>query len=250
VLDAGGAVTGVVSLIRDISRERDIDRMKTEIVRSVSHEFRTPLSAIVGMTEMILEGDLDKQRERQYLQTILSEGMRLSDMVSDLLSIARLESGLETLRPEALDLKALFDELLTSLETAREKKKASMVYNLQGIITVTADGAKLKQVLLNILDNSLLYAEDGCHIEITARKRENGVEIAVKDNGWGIPEEDLPHLKERFYRGRHGERLKGTGLGLFLCNEIMRLHGGTMEIASELGTGTTVTLILPAVTAP
>lgn len=245
VLDSYGAVTGVVSLIRDISREKEIDRMKSEIVRSVSHEFRTPLSAIVGMTEMILEGDLDEQRQRQYLQTILREGMRLSDMVSDLLSIARLESGMETLRLEVLDLKSLFDDLMASLETAVEKKKASIRYDLQGITTFSGDGAKLKQVLLNILDNSLMYSDTGCQVAISVKKKEHGIEIAVKDNGWGVPDEDMPHLRERFYRGRHGERIKGTGLGLFLCNEIIRLHGGTMEIRSTLGTGTEVILSLP-----
>ncbi len=245
VLDAAGAVTGVVNLIRDISREKEIDRMKTEIVRSVSHEFRTPLSAIVGMTEMILEGDLNAEREKQYLQTILREGMRLSDMVSDLLSIARIESGLETVRPEPLDLRVLFDEVMGSLETAREKKEASIRYDLQEVTTVTGDGPKLKQVLINIIDNSLMYSEIGCRVEIIAGKKEDGIEIVVKDNGWGIPDEDIPHLRERFYRGRHGERLKGTGLGLFLCNEIIRLHGGTMEIRSELGRGTEVSLYLP-----
>jgi len=245
VLDSDGAVTGVVSLIRDISRESEIDRMKTEIVRSVSHEFRTPLSAIVGMTEMLLEGDLDKTRESQYLQTILSEGMRLSEMVSDLLSIARIESGMETLRPEVLDLKSLLDEVLASLETTVEKKKALIWYDLRGLTTVTGDVAKLKQVLINILDNSLMYSDIGCRVEITVEKRDNGIEITLKDNGWGIPDEDIPHLKERFYRGRHGEKIKGTGLGLFLCNEMIRLHGGTMEIRSELGKGTEVKLYLP-----
>ncbi|MBA4372899.1 MAG: hypothetical protein C0402_08540 [Thermodesulfovibrio sp.] len=245
VLDAGGAVTGVVCLIRDISREKEIDRMKTDIIRSVSHEFRTPLSAIVGMTEMILEGDLDAQKDKLYLQTILSEGMRLSDMVSDLLSIARIESGMETLRPEVLDVAAIFEELQVSLESSCKKKNASIRCEVQGIKTFTADGSKLKQVLLNVIDNSLMYSDSGCLVAVTAKKSDNGIVITVKDNGWGISAEDMPHLKERFYRGRHGEKIKGTGLGLFLCNEIIRLHGGTMDIRSTFGTGTEVTLYLP-----
>lgn len=245
VLDPAGAVSGVVCLVRDISREKEIDRMKTEIVRSVSHEFRTPLSAIVGMTEMILDGDLEAEREKLYLQTILSEGMRLADMVSDLLSIARLESGMETLRPESLDIAALLQELKASLESICTRKKATISCELSGPITFRGDGSKFRQVLLNIIDNSLMYSDSGCRVAVSAKKRDNGIEILVKDNGWGISEEDMPHLRERFYRGRHGESIKGTGLGLFLCNEIIRLHGGTMDIRSIFGQGTEVLVYLP-----
>ncbi len=245
VRGSGGTVIGAVNLLRDVSREKEIDRMKTEIIRSVSHEFRTPLSAIVGMTEMILDGDLDETRTTQYLQTILSEGMRLSSMVSDLLSIARIESGMETIRHEALSLRRLVEDVLTSLATTIEKRGAKVSYTLQGVDAVVGDGAKLKQVLLNVVENALMFSGAGCRVDIVARKRDNDIAIEVRDNGWGIPETDLPHLKERFYRGVHGERVKGTGLGLFLCNEILRLHGGGMEIRSTFGVGTEVTIYLP-----
>ncbi|MHB8880781.1 MAG: PAS domain S-box protein [Thermodesulfovibrionales bacterium] len=245
VLGPDNAVTGVAVLMRDISREKEIDAMKTEIIRSVSHGFRTPLSAIVGMTEMILDGDVDETKEKNYLSVILSEGMRLSNMVSDLLSIARIESGMERIRPEQFDMKKFLDELLFSLNAAIDKKQAAVRYDIGGVSVLYADPGKLKQVLMNIIDNSLTFSDPGCRIDIKVNKRDTGIEITIQDTGWGIPEEDMPHLTERFFRGRHGEKMKGSGLGLFLCSEILRLHGGRMDIRSAPGQGTGITVHLP-----
>jgi len=247
VLSPDGSVTGVVNLLRDVSREKEIDRIKTEIVRSVSHEFRTPLSAIVGMTEMILDGDVDNDRITQYLHTILNEGRRLSNMVSDLLSIARIESGMEVIRPELLDMTEIVDEVLASLGTVIDSKQAVVTIDMGDVTPFSGDGAKLRQVLLNIVYNSLTFSDQGCRIEIKAHRKDSGMEISVKDNGWGISSEDIPHLRERFYRGRHGDRIKGTGLGLFLCNEILRLFGGSMDITSTPGAGTEVRIYIPEV---
>lgn len=245
VRDAEGNVTGVVNLLRDISREKEIDRMKTEIIRSVSHEFRTPLSAIVGMTEMILEEDIDEQQSKKYLSTILSEGVRLSNMVSDLLSIARIESGKEILRLVEIDMKELLSEVARSFSSLAEKKKAVITFDADGASHIVGDEEKIKQILSNLIDNSLMFSDEGCNIEVSVKDTEVGVEITVSDSGWGIPEEDMAHLAERFYRGRHGQRIKGTGLGLSLCREIVKMHGGSMDIRSKQGVGTKVVLSLP-----
>ncbi|MDA8240676.1 MAG: PAS domain S-box protein [Nitrospiraceae bacterium] len=245
VLDAGGGVSGVVNLVRDISREKEIDRMKTEIIRSVSHEFRTPLSAIVGMTEMILEEDIDGKRAKKYLRTILSEGIRLSNMVSDLLSIARIESGKEILKMVNVDMKELLSGLSRSFSPLVEKKKAEIKYDVDAGRYVVGDEEKIKQVLTNLIGNSLMFSDEGCRVHVSVTDTEGGIVITVSDNGWGISEEDLSHLPERFYRGRHGQRIKGTGLGLSLCREIVKMHGGSMEIRSKPGAGTEVVLSLP-----
>jgi two-component system sensor histidine kinase VicK len=245
VREAGGKVTGVVNLLRDISREKEIDRMKTEIIRSVSHEFRTPLSAIVGMTEMILEGDIDDRRSKKYLGTILSEGIRLSNMVSDLLSIARIESGKELLRLVEIDVKELLSGISHSFSALAEKKKADITYDIDGVSHFVGDEEKIKRILTNLIDNSLMFSDEGCSIEVALKDTKGGVEIRVLDTGWGISEEDMAHLAERFYRGRHGQRIKGTGLGLSLCREIIKMHGGSMDITSKPGVGTQVVLSLP-----
>ncbi len=190
--------------------------MKTEIIKSVSHEFRTPLSAIVGMTEMILDEDVDKDRSRNYLNTILSEGIRLSNMVSDLLSISRIEGGKESLSFGKIDLKPLMDELIRAYAAIIENKKAKVGYDIDGIDTIVGDEGKIRQLLMNLVDNALMFSDEGCKIGIKVRELESGIQFTVSDNGWGVSPEDLPHLTEKFFRGRHGEMIKGTGLGLSL----------------------------------
>jgi len=103
----------------------------------------------------------------------------------------------------------------------------------------------MKQLLINFIDNALTFSDKGCIIEVAAKRNDAMLEISIADNGWGIPEEDIPHLAERFYRGRHGDRVKGTGLGLALCYEILRMHEGSMNIASRLGEGTKITIRIP-----
>ncbi len=245
ILDRNGSVTGIVNLIRDVSREKELDKMKTELIRSVSHEFRTPLSAIVGMTEMLLHGDVEDNKVNNYLNTIRDEGMRLSRMVTELLSIARIESGKETLKLGIVDLENLFRGVADTFVTLLEKKNAVLRCDQGGIRAIVADEEKMKQLLINFIDNALTFSDEGCIIEAVARRNGDMLEISIADTGWGIPEEDIPHLSERFYRGSHGTRVKGTGLGLALCHDILKMHEGTMSIVSRLGEGTKITMSIP-----
>ncbi len=245
IQNADGKVTGVVNLLRDISREKEIDRMKTELVRSVSHEFRTPLSAIVGMTEMILNGDIEEEKITKYLNVIKSEGLRLSKMVSELLSIARIESGKESLRLSTIDVNTLMRTILEAFTSQIAAKEADIRYRVNGAPFFVGDEEKMRQLMFNILDNALTFSDNKCIIEIEAHRKQDSMEIIISDNGWGIPEEDIPYITESFYRGKQGRKTKGTGLGLSLCNEIIKMHGGAMEIRSKEGEGTGITLNIP-----
>lgn len=245
VRNSEGQVIAAVNLLRDISREKEIDRIKTDLIRSVSHEFRTPLSAIVGMTEMVLEGDIEESKAQKYLGTILSEGVRLSNMVSDLLNIARIESGSEKIVYKAIDIISLLKEIEDSFSAVIEKKKATLKFDIHLDGVFIGDEEKIKQLLMNIIDNSLTFSDDHCIIIISVDRIGDDIEIAVSDNGWGISEDDLIHLTERFYRGKHGERVKGTGLGLSLCKEIVKMHGGRINIKSKPGKGTEVFIHIP-----
>ncbi len=245
VPDLNGRVIGVVSLIRDVSREREVDRMKTGIIRSVSHEFRTPLSAIVGMTEMILQGDVEGERIGRYLEVVRDEGVRLSKMVSELLSIARIESGKESLRVAPVDLPGLVEHVRQTFSSAIAAKKAILKSRFDDGVNLVADEEKVLQLLMNLVDNALTFSDEGCIIDIVAESEGGQVCLRVSDTGWGIPEEDRPHVGEHFFRGRHGARTKGTGLGLALCSEIVRMHGGSLEIRSRPGKGTEVEVKLP-----
>jgi signal transduction histidine kinase len=161
------------------------------------------------------------------------------------LSIARIESGKETMKYKTIDLRDLLSGLSRSFATLVEKKKAEIRYDIEGARHIVGDEEKIKQLLTNLVDNSLMFSDEGCVIGIKVREKGEGLEITVSDNGWGIPEEDMPHLTERFYRGRHGQKIKGTGLGLSLCREIVTMHGGNMQIESTPGAGTRVLLSLP-----
>ncbi|GAB4483568.1 MAG: hypothetical protein OHK006_04980 [Thermodesulfovibrionales bacterium] len=245
IFDIHGRISGVVTLIRDTSREREIDRMKTEIVRSVSHEFRTPLTAIVGMTEMILQGDIGSDRAAEYLTIIRSEGLRLTDMVNKLLNIARIESGREALRLERLDIRNVLQDVRRAFLPLLAERKAKLVFDEHARVQFVADREKIIQILMNLVDNALIFSDDGCIIEVRAASAGGTTSISVSDTGWGIPEADIPRLTERFFRGRHGERTRGTGLGLSLVQEFVDMHGGTVSFESAEGRGTTVTITLP-----
>ena len=246
LIDADGEVYGAVQVLRDITREKEIDRMKTDIIRSVSHEFRTPLSAIVGLTEMLIDGDVSDERAMKYLKTIYDEGLRLSDMVSDLLNISRIESGKERLKFTEIDFREIIDHLRKAFAEEIERKDITFDSIIEGDIgSVYADRDKIIQVLSNLTDNSIKYSNSGCRIAVRVYAEDNHVIIEHTDTGWGIPEKDLQHIGERFYRGKHGEKTKGTGLGLTLSKEIINLHGGTMQINSKFGVGTSVIITLP-----
>jgi|Deesub1362A_J573_1020465.scaffolds.fasta_scaffold00013_114 PAS domain S-box-containing protein len=246
VRDQKGEIVGVVYVLRDISREREIDRMKTEFVKAVSHEFRTPLSAIVGMTEMVLDGEVTGIRSKDYLSMILSEGRRLSDMVSDLLDIARIESGRELFREKEIDFESALKDVERAFKSQIEKKEIKFSSRIEGDVKgYKGDEEKLKQLLRNLVENSVTYSDRGCAVEVVVRRHGNSIQIVVRDEGWGIAEEDLKHIGEKFYRGRHAARTKGTGLGLSLCKDIAKMHGGTLHVTSKRGEGTTVVVELP-----
>jgi len=240
-----GTVSGIVNLIRDVSRERELDRMKTDLVRSVSHEFRTPLSAIVGMTEMLLQGDVGDNRAEKYLNIIRNEGLRLAKMVTELLRLARIDSGKETLQFRRINIEALLKDIVNTLAARVDTQDASIRYAIHDAAYVLGDEGNLKQVLMNLIDNALTFSDKGCMIQVDIGRNGDMIDIAVTDNGWGVPEDDIPHLAERFYRGKHGDRVKGTGLGLALCKEIVKMHDGTLSVRSRLGKGTTVTISIP-----
>jgi PAS domain S-box-containing protein len=247
VRDRKDNVVGVVYVLRDVSRDKEIDRMKTEFVRTVSHEFRTPLSAIVGMTEMLMDEVVEGDREKDYLKTILSEGKRLSRMVSDLLDLARIESGKEVFREEEVDFSMILDEVWREFRPALEKKKGRFSFKTEGDVKgYKGDAELLLQLFRNLVENSISYSDAGVSVDILIKSVDNeNMDIIVSDTGWGISVDDLRHIGDKFYRGAMGAKTKGTGLGLSLCREILRLHGGQIHIESKTGEGARVTASLP-----
>jgi PAS domain S-box-containing protein len=244
--DKEGEVASAVFVLRDMSRHEEVDRLKSEFLRSVSHEFRTPLAAIVGMSEMILDGEVPEEKERIYLETILGEGRKLSGVVSDLLDLAAIEGGKEVLRMEEIDAGALLREIAGEFSPIAQKKGITVKVSTGGPLPVSGDPGRLKQLLRNLVENSLAYSDSGAVVDLLASREDGLCELTVRDTGWGIPEDDIKHLGEKFYRGKNAASTRGKGLGLSLVKEIVRVHCGALKIESCKGKGTTVRISLPA----
>ncbi len=225
------------------------ERMKNDFISSVSHELRTPLTAIKGWAEMLEDSAKDQSIDEKTLErgmgVIIGETERLSVMVEELLDFSRLQSGRMILQPMKLDIIAELSEAVLTFEqrAIREKKALNYTEN-DDIIAVTGDKNRLRQVFVNIIDNALKYSDEGGSVTISTERSENGfVDIAVKDTGIGIPADQLEKVKTKFFKGNATRR--GSGIGLAVADEIIRMHGGEILLDSIEGEGTTVTIRLP-----
>lgn len=223
------------------------EKMKNDFISSVSHELRTPLTAIKGWGETLMDAEhTDPELLRRGMKVIVSETERLSGIVEELLDFSRIQSGRMTLRMDPVQLLAELGEAALMFEQrARQEGKQLIYHEPPSLPIVMGDRDRLKQVFVNVLDNALKYSDPGCTVWIEAGVSEQGmVRVAVSDNGCGISAEDLPKVKEKFYKGNTTRR--GSGIGLAVVDEIVRLHHGTLEIESTEGEGTRVTISLPA----
>ena len=225
------------------------ERMKNDFISSVSHELRTPLTAIKGWAEMLEDSAKDQSIDEKTLQrgmgVIIGETERLSVMGEELLDFSRLQSGRMIFQPMKLDIIAeLSEAVLTFVQRAIREKKDLIYSENDDIIAVMGDKNRLRQVFVNIIDNALKYSDEGGSVTIFAERRENGfVDIAVKDTGIGIPADQLEKVKTKFFKGNATRR--GSGIGLAVADEIIRMHGGEILLDSIEGEGTTVTIRLP-----
>lgn len=225
------------------------ERMKNDFISSVSHELRTPLTAIKGWAEMLEDSSKDNTIDNSTLLrgmgVIIGETERLSVMVEELLDFSRLQSGRMVLQPMKLDIIAELSEAVLTFEQRAIREKKDLIYTeSDDIIPVMGDKNRLRQVFVNIIDNALKYSDEGGSVTITAVRAEKGfVDIAVKDTGIGIPADQLEKVKTKFFKGNATRR--GSGIGLAVADEIIRMHGGEINLDSIEGEGTTVVIRLP-----
>lgn len=219
------------------------EQIKNDFISSVSHELRTPLTAIKGWSETLNTG-YDPETFAKGMKVITGETLRLERMVEELLDFSRIQSGHFTLQMTAIDVIAeLEDALLIYIDKAK-KENISLSYNEpEFLCAVIGDKNRLRQVFINIIDNALKYTEPGGAIDILAERNDSSVTISVADSGVGIAPEDLPKVKQKFYKANSTKH--GSGIGLAVADEIISMHGGLLEVESELGYGTTVTITLP-----
>ena len=220
------------------------EQMKNDFISSVSHELRTPLTAIKGWGETMAGGDLDQETLQKGMHVILSETERLSSMVEELLDFSRIQNGRLTMNFGKVDIVAeLSDAVLMFSERAKRDNRTLEYTEPEGFAVMQADRNRLRQVFVNIIDNALKYSDSGDTVTVTANLTASQLTVSVADTGIGISPEDLPKVKTKFYKANSTRR--GSGIGLAVADEIIRMHGGSLNIASKLGEGTTVTITLP-----
>ena len=237
----------LVENINDMSLKiGENEKLQSEFISSVSHELRTPLTAINGWGETLLadEGG-DPESLRRGLSIIVKESGRLTNMVEELLDFSKMSDGRFALHLEQMDLQAEFEDAVYTYHEIFKQQGITLEYHSDGVYDepITADPERLKQVFCNVLDNAAKHGGAGKRIEARLVRRGSHYIITIRDYGPGIPAEDLPHVKEKFYKG--GSKARGSGIGLAVCDEIIKLHSGTLAIGNAKGGGCIVTIRLP-----
>jgi two-component system phosphate regulon sensor histidine kinase PhoR len=240
---------GAVLVLHDITDLRHADQVRRDFVANVSHELRTPLTAIRGYVEALLDSPPDAEQSRQFLEVISRHSLRMERLVRDLLRLARLDAGQETIDRVPCSVPGTIDAVVTDLETLLAGRRQRVNTHVDAdAATVSADPPKLQDVLRNLLENASNYSPEGSAIDIEARRSGEYVEVTVGDRGPGIPEGDLSRIFERFYRADKSRSRDpgGTGLGLSIVRHVVSLHGGTIRAENREGGGAMFRLRLPA----
>ncbi len=234
--------------INDMSNKiSQSEKMQSEFISSVSHELRTPLTAISGWSETLLSagGSVDSTEARRGLNIILRESRRLTGMVEELLEFTRMQDGRFTLNVTMSDIRAEFEDTVFMYGSRLKQENIELVYleNEEEIPEIPCDPSRMRQVFLNILDNAAKHGGEGGKITAEMRREGDFVVVRIRDFGPGIPEEELPLVKKKFYKGT--SKARGSGIGLAVCEEIVSMHNGTLELSNAEGGGTLVTISLP-----
>jgi len=249
IRDLAGA-PGVVMIVRDISRLKQLEEVRREFVANVSHELRTPLSIFQGYLENLLdEPSMARKDQAEIFEILRKHSQRLNALLEDLLTIARLESRHEKLTTRELPLGELLQAVAGDWEGKVRQKNLKLEIDVApGLPTIVADRLRIEQVVHNLLENAIKYTDSGGRVTLRATAEPGFVKLRVEDTGIGIPPSDLPHIFERFYRADKARTREqgGTGLGLSIVKHIVHLHGGTVAAESKYGKGTTIILRLPA----
>jgi len=244
-------VSGVVAVLHDVTREKEIAKMKTDFVSNVSHELKTPLASIKAYVEMLIDGEAeDDKTEREFYEIIASETDRLHRLIENILNISRIESGVVKVTKEPTSLTGVVKQVLDVARPQAKAKKLEVVERLAPVYyQIESDHDMIYQAVMNLVSNAVKYTpEKGTiTVSVSVDERRGVVVCDVSDTGAGIPTEDLPHIFDKFYRVKNNSKLaKGTGLGLTLVKHIVEtVHDGKLSVTSEQGKGSTFSFELP-----
>ena len=240
--EIGQLIDAINNMSAQISKS---EKVKSEFISSVSHELRTPLTAINGWGETLLEDD-DPQQLRRGVGIILKESRRLTNMLEELLDFSKMQDGRFTLNIEPVDVQAEFEDTIYTYMELFKQDNIELHYEGSDELfpPIPSDPERLKQVFCNVLDNAAKHGGGGRRIDAAVTAGAGNIVIKVRDYGPGIPEAELPFVKQKFYKG--SSKARGSGIGLAVCDEIIRLHEGTFSIGNAEGGGCLVTITLPA----
>ncbi|OIJ12302.1 hypothetical protein BKP35_10885 [Anaerobacillus arseniciselenatis] len=231
---------------RDITKEFKVDQLKSEFISTVNHELRTPLSSVLGFTELMLTKDLKPERQKKYLTTIHKEAKRLTSLINDFLDVQRMEAGKHIYEKKSLDVMTLAKDVVESFKLQSPLHKF-IIENTAKNTIVLADLDKMNQMLMNLISNAVKYSPDGGNVTLTFKNKEKQLLMEIKDEGLGIPKDVRTQIFTKFYRIDNSDRrqIGGTGLGLAICKEIVKAHEGEIYFTSEIAKGSTFTIELP-----
>ena len=242
-------VGAVIYVIQQEYEEKErYEKRRKELISNLSHDLRTPLSSVLGYSEMLKNGIYDNDEEqRQYIDIIYRKSVYMEKLLSELLEYSRLELGTIRLQKQKMDITELVREILIEYYPEMEKKQYELVLEIpdEPIIGIW-DKEKIGRALRNLIDNALKYGMDGKKIRIAVQRKEKQVSVEIQDFGKGIPQKEIPHVTEQFYRADHARSSKqgGMGLGLFIVQEIVKLHNGNFYIESKEQQGTKAGMVL------
>lgn len=242
-------VRGAVAVLRDVTEERRMDKLRKDFVANVSHELRTPLAMLQGYSEALLDGIAQTPAEQADIAEVINdESQRMSRLVQELLDLARMEAGHIRLETAEVDATALIRRVLRKFQAIAREQKVTLVGDIPTALpAVEWDEDKVEQVLTNLVDNAIRHTPAGGRVLIEVTQQEDGLVLNVHDTGSGIPEKDLPFIFERFYKADKARTRgqAGTGLGLAIVKHIVEAHQGSVEVKSRLNEGTTFKVSLP-----
>lgn len=241
-----GAVIYVIQ--REYEEKERYEKRRKELISNLSHDLRTPLSSVLGYSEMLKNGIYDNDEEQhQYIDIIYRKAVYMEKLLSELLEYSRLELGTIRLQKQKMDITELVREILIEYYPEMEKNQYELVLEIpdEPIIGIW-DKKKIGRALRNLIDNALKYGMDGKKIRIAVQRKEKQVSVEIQDFGKGIPQKEIPHVTEQFYRADHARNSKqgGMGLGLFIVQEIVKLHNGNFYIESKEQQGTKAGMVL------
>ena len=237
----------MVSSINEMSLKiAQSEKIQTEFLSSISHELRTPLTAITGWSETLIYNDQLDDETRRGISIMLKEARRLTKMVEELLEFTRMEDGRFTLNIEMIDIAAELEDSIFTFRELLHQREIEFAYDtvLDETPLIPGDPNRLKQVFLNLFDNAAKYGHDGRRIEVSIAYPGDFIRIKIRDYGPGVPEDELDNIRMKFYKGSNSKG-RGSGIGLAVCDEIIKYHGGSLELENADGGGFLVTLYLP-----